>query len=381
MIITYLRSSSYNNFDFCQMQYFLNYVLGIPQQSGHKADKGTIVHKAMECLAVIKKEFQDNPAAESVTIVDDALGEYTCSLSSLLTPYQMTDDEVDRENKTRKNKYTYKVPCQIPYSHIRYGVDLVKDILRRSFDHYSDKYDHHDWKPVDKKDCYNWTWMALDYLDGLYDPRKRTIVEAEPHFDIKIDKPWAEYYYELPNGKEIFGNLAAKGTVDLVTEVEPGVLEVVDWKTGQRLDWTSKKSNDKKDIKKLHNDPQLMLYYYALSHLYPDVDYIILTIFFIRDGGPFTVCFEPSKIEAMEARLRKRFEQIRNCNMPKMLSNTQSHFKCTRLCHYYKNNFPGSEKNICRFIHDELKDKGIDEVTKLYTHEGHNVSAYEAPGE
>ena len=48
MIVTYIRSSSYNNYDYCQMQYFITYVLGHQSISGKKAQLGTIVHKAME---------------------------------------------------------------------------------------------------------------------------------------------------------------------------------------------------------------------------------------------------------------------------------------------------------------------------------------------
>ena len=74
MIVTYIRSSSYNNYDYCQMQYFITYVLGHRSISGKKAQLGTIVHKVMECLASCKKELQDNPA-KSMSITDDAVGE------------------------------------------------------------------------------------------------------------------------------------------------------------------------------------------------------------------------------------------------------------------------------------------------------------------
>ena len=61
MIVTYIRSSSYNNYDFCQMQYFLTYVLGYRSDSNKKADLGTMAHKVMEILAGLKKFQQDNP--------------------------------------------------------------------------------------------------------------------------------------------------------------------------------------------------------------------------------------------------------------------------------------------------------------------------------
>ena len=54
MIVTYIRSSSYNNYDYCQLQYFITYVLGHQSDSGKKADMGTMAHKAMEILAGLK---------------------------------------------------------------------------------------------------------------------------------------------------------------------------------------------------------------------------------------------------------------------------------------------------------------------------------------
>ena len=37
----------------CEQQYFFDYVLGYKQPSNKKADKGTIVHKALEILEQI----------------------------------------------------------------------------------------------------------------------------------------------------------------------------------------------------------------------------------------------------------------------------------------------------------------------------------------
>lgn len=371
-----MRSSSYNGYDFCQQQYFLTYVLGIQRQSNQKADKGTIVHKVMECLANIKKTLQENPSATSVK--DNALGTITFDTKSMLAPYTLSNQEVEAVNKSRVAKTIYKCPCEVKYGHIRYGVDLVERLLKLSYEYYVDKTPHHTWRPADKRDCLNWTWMALDYKNGLFDPRMRNIVASEPHFDITIDREWAEYYYVLPTGEEIFGNLAIKGTIDLITEIEPGVLEIVDWKTGQRLDWAN---GGAKSYKKLCKDPQLMLYYYAARHLYPDAKDIILTIFFVRDGGPFSVCFDDESIEEFEGLLRKRFNEIRNCKNPKMCSPDQSNFKCNKICDFYKNNWPGTNKNICRFIHDQTKLIGIDEVVKKYTNPNHTIDKYDAPGE
>ena len=71
MLVTYMRSSSYNNFDYCQMQYFLTYVLGHQSTSGKKAQLGTMVHKVMEVLAACQKLRQDK---KTLLLEDDAIG-------------------------------------------------------------------------------------------------------------------------------------------------------------------------------------------------------------------------------------------------------------------------------------------------------------------
>ncbi len=61
MLISYFRSSSYTHWRYCEMQYFMTYVLGHQSTSGKKAELWTMVHKVMEILAGLKKCQQDNP--------------------------------------------------------------------------------------------------------------------------------------------------------------------------------------------------------------------------------------------------------------------------------------------------------------------------------
>ena len=254
---------------------------------------------------------------------------------------------------------------------------MVDDIFNRVYEYYSGD----DWMPVDRKDCYNWTWMALEYKDGIFDPRKRTIIEAEPHFDFVIEKPWAKYEWNMPNGEKISGFLGIKGTIDLITTHSGGILEIVDWKTGQRKDWATKiKSQEKKTYTKLCDDFQLMLYYYAAKHLYPQAKQIVVSIMYVRSGGPFTVCMNDDVVQKVEDRLCQRFQEIAQCNYPAMQDVTQRDFRCTKICDYYKMVAPNGE-NMCKFIHGEIGKHGIEEVTKKYTQEGFKVDSYQAPGE
>ena len=217
----------------------------------------------------------------------------------------------------------------------------------------------------------------MQYNKGLFDPRNRKIVAAEPHFDIEIEEDWAKFDYEMPDGQRITGNLAIKGTIDLVTEVEDGIIEVVDWKTGRRLDWAT---GEEKTYEKLCSDPQLLLYNYAISKLFPDYEQAIMTIFFIRDGGPFSMCFDASDREKFLEMLKLRFQQISRNQDPKPMSYTRNHWKCNKLCHFYKNNWEGTDKNMCIYIEEHLKNHGMDETVKKCTAKGFSVGHYEAPG-
>ncbi len=372
MIVTYIRSSSYNNWEFCQMQYFISYTLGIPQSPNLKADKGTICHKVFECLAQIKQMKQESPNLTHYQ--SDILG--VIDLRDWLEPYILSKNEVLAINKTRINQYNYAMPCKLKLNHTRIGVDLVENLIQLSYDYYKERTPHK-WMPVDFKDCTNWVWMTLDYQDGKFDPRNREIVEPEQHFDFEIDEDWAKYEYKQADGTVILGNLAIKGTIDLMTMTKHGIIEIIDWKTGARRDWN--KGVDK-SYELLMEDPQLMLYYMAARHLYPDKD-IILTIFFSRSGGPFSLCFDDDTVDKFMKMLKKRFEEIRDCTDPKMISPNHTDMKCTKMCHYFKNNWPGTETSICDHIGKQLDIIGIDETIKQFTDEEHDVDNYESPGE
>ena len=337
MLVTYIRSSSYNNFEYCQMQYFMTYVLGHQSVSGKKAQLGTIVHKVMEVLAGCKKLHQDKA---ELLLEDDAIGEV---------------EFTKRKLGTKK---------------------FVNEILKRSYDHYTSNCNHH-YTNADYKFCDKLTWEALTYDDGNFDPRKRNIVAAEPQFDIPIEEDWAKYEYDMPDGTRVEGRLAIKGTIDLVTEVDDNVIEVIDWKTGRRLNWAT---GEEKTYEKLCKDPQLMLYHYAISHLFPEYSDAIMSIYFIRDGGPFSVCFEEGDRQTFLGMLKDRFEEIKKTTKPRLLSRNQSHWKCQKLCDFCKKDWPGTNESMCRHVSNHLEQFGMLDTIQNCTREGFDVGYYEAPG-
>lgn len=328
----------------CEQQYYLEYVLGWRGLSGQKADKGTIVHKVLEILAVIKKASQDN-----IEIADD--------------------DIIGKINVSQ------------------YSLD---HIIKKVYDHYSLQTTHHKWSKKDFDDCYNWVYKAINFNNGMFDPRNRNIVCPERHFDFEIKKQWSQYKFNTPDGI-LEGNLALKGTIDLVTSVNDNTLEIIDWKTGKRLDWAT---GQEKTQEKLEKDPQLRIYHYAISHLYPNIDHIIFSIYFINDGGPFSICFDKSDLSATEEMLRQKFETIKRTKKPKL----NKTWMCNKLCHFGKTTFEnshvlpiieyrdnqicskGSFMTKCEQIKHEIELKGIDEVTKEYKNLNHQFGKYKAPG-
>tara|TARA_Y100000296_G_scaffold85959_1_gene124164 strand:+ start:333 stop:1214 length:882 start_codon:yes stop_codon:yes gene_type:complete len=293
----------------------------------------------MECLAVCKKRLQGRKT-KTMSVTDDAIGEIKFTPKSLYT-------------KT-----------------------LVAKLLKRSYEYYTENCVHK-YTNADYRFCEKQVEQALIFNDGQFDPRERKIVEAEPQFDILIEEDWAKYKYKMPNGEFATGQLAIKGTIDLVTEVEDGVIEVIDWKTGRRLNWAT---GEEKTYEKLIEDPQLLLYNYAISKLFPEYEQAIMSIFYIRDGGPFSMCFDADDQAKFLKMLEKRFKQIKRNDFPQPVSYTRRSFKCTKLCHFYKNKWPGTDQTMCHHVEDHLKAFGEQETMERCTAEGHEIGFYEAPG-
>lgn len=323
MITTFFRSSSFNAWDFCSHQYYCRYVLGFADKANLKAIKGSIVHKALEILAHRKLAEQNGQAV----VHEEETG--------LIKPRHLITPEV---------------------------------ALLAAWDLYTRKEDHLDWKPKDKKDCQKWLTQGMEFQDGLYNPLKRKIVVPEQYFSFTIDEPWASYDFQLPDGTRLKGQLGLKGTMDLITShpicVDDSVIEYLDWKTGQIKDWAKGKE---KDFFSLCDDPQLRIYHYALSRLYPNAKEIFITIFFVQFLKPFSICFTRDDLKKTELMLRKRFELIKATTNPPWIRDNPAHnWKCKRLCEYGRSSFPNDKKTICERVKSDLLFLGMDKVNAKY---------------
>jgi len=317
------------------MQFYIVYGLGWRSPSQKKANLGTVVHKVLEVLANFKLLTQES-TQQSYAYKDEELGEF---------------------NFTPKTLQSQK---------------LVDEILIRSYNHYTASTPEISYTKADFKFCADMVEACLRHDSGQFDPRHQTILAPEKSFDLEINEPWARVEY---NGE--IRQLRIKGTMDLITVPETGTIEYVDYKTGARKNWAT---DEEKTYAKLHDDIQLLLYFYAIRKLYPEYKNIIMTIFFLRDGGPFSLCFDDQDETRFLKMLEKKFVEIKNCTQPKPINPWRSGFKCEKLCHFYKNKWPGTDKTMCHHVEDTIKTYGIENATAKLSKPGFSIDYYSAPG-
>lgn len=317
IITTYLRSSSYNTFtSHCEHKYFLEYVLGFDSPTGKAACKGTMAHKVLELLALAKKAKSQGKSS-----FKDEFG--------------------------------------------RLSVDFdVEKITSKVFNHYKKQEQHLSFTAEDLRDVSRWVKKARTIHDGLFDPLNRDIIAAEQFFDFEIQEPWA--FYDFKIGENNFkGNLRVRGTIDLITQLDEKTLEIIDWKTGAYR--TVFPTKQLKDQKYFETDTQLQIYFWAISQLYPQYENVLITIYYINAGGPFTVMFHKHQIPEILNKLQKTFKNIVNTAIP--AKNIGWHCK---ICpHQYGN---------CEKIHKEIYQIGINKVTEKYFNPD-KFGIYKNPGE
>ena len=316
MIVCYHRSSSLGTLEFCQQKYFLQYNLSFKDKTNKKALMGTIVHKVMQTLG--DKKIAMNNGLKQVE--DDETGK------------TLTLDECD-------------------------DLKLLNDI---AFDYYTSNFPEVDITDADRRTCLKWAEKAVAYRDGFLDPRNQDVDATELFFDFEIKKPWAKYSYEL-GGETIEGYLSIKGTVDLILSQGGDYYEILDYKTGKRLNWAT---GEEKTLESLQKDTQLLLYYYALKNEYPDREFAV-SIYYINSGGLFSLVFDEEDYAKAEDILKKKFEQIRNIQNPRLLSKGNRHWKCQKLCKFSEP-WKDTDKSVCQHISDEVRKKGVNAVVEEY---------------
>lgn len=325
MIITYARSSSIGTLSFCEMKYFCVYNLGLKDKENVKAMMGTIIHRVMQVLA-------DKKLAQ-----EQKLG-------------KVINDDIPN--------LSYKKCDDIPY------------VTKLCFDYYKSHSEiGNKLGPKELKTCIDWVNRAITYNDGDLDPRNQNIYATELFFDVEIKQPWAKYEYTIGDEK-LSGFFSIKGTVDLILQENDRYYHILDYKSGRRYDWGTETV---KTPKKLKNDTQLLLYYYALRNMYPDKEFFV-SIYYINNyqidgemvkGGLYSMVFDDTDYEKSENILRQKFEYIRSVELPRQLDPRHNHFKCKYLCKFSEP-WENSEESTCNFMHRMIQSQGIEKTIAEY---------------
>jgi len=294
-----MSASGYSTVSHCEMAWFIGSVLKWRLPSPWKAtDIGTITHSVLELLANAKLTKQGGKARFD----DPVIGVVTFS-------------------KLFEADYLEKIIEKIYYDHCT-------------------KSTHHDWDASDLKKVKKYIKTLMEHQNGAYNPLLQEIVGAEIEFNPTIDEPWAKYSYEF-DGKKIEGNLALRGFIDIVTKVDSDTIEICDYKTGQRKDFHSGKV---KDYDALFNDIQLRMYYYAATLLYPTIPNVLVTIYYIKDGGPFTISYGPEDIPETLRMIQEKFEKVRD----KIKPDKNTGFHCRKFCEFGLNTFEGTNVPVLK---------------------------------
>lgn len=295
------------SYSMCPQRAFIEYQIGMKQENNLAAMKGTIVHKVMEILAQSKLCQQNG----SNSFDDDMLG-----VISL--------DEIQ------------------PMS-----------ILNRVFEQYKEETPDLNLDEAFYKETSTLVKKAITYNNGEYDPRNLDIVAVEHPFDMVIKKPWAKYKYETPEGV-MEGQLALKGTIDLVIKHDDSTYEIRDYKTGRAWDWAK---NSEKNDQNIYKDFQIMLYYYAACHAFPNIKHILFTIYFINVDKPFLIAFDRTDLPMIENVIKEKFLKMVADTKPKL----NISFRC-RFCPFSKDIQKGTKQTVCEFFRDKIREDGFEKT-------------------
>jgi hypothetical protein len=184
-------------------------------------------------------------------------------------------------------------------------------------------------------------------LDSEYTPVRDNTISAEAAFNIPLEEP----AFKLPDGRYF----TLRGRIDRVDKLDDETVEIVDYKSGSRMDWNSE-DRHKKEPEDLHREIQPRMYHLAAKHLYPWAKNFLVTFIYFTDGGPVTVPFcEPDLVETRNI-LLKRFRTIKSNEDPQQ----NKSWKCNKLCSF-------GPTGICDDVWREIKQVGHEFVENKYT--------------
>jgi len=188
------------------------------------------------------------------------------------------------------------------------------------------------------------TAVELIVNNKYYNPYNLKIIKTEDLFNIEMPgNEWLTYQ----NKPFLY-----RGRIDLIHEIDENTIEIVDWKSGKASDFYTFKP---KDIYSLINDVQARMYHIAAINLFPKYKNIIITFYYILDGGPISFSLDIEDVQYTMQSLWNWFQKVKK---DKLFLRNKS-WKC-KLCQFYKN-------GICDKIWSDLSIYGTEFIkTKYY---------------
>ena len=287
MKITKCSASAIQTYEHCNFKYYMSRVLNMEDAAGKAALQGTIVHQVFEWMGKLK-----------------------------------------RKNKTHIDP---------------------EWLLERSWDMHTAKNPHIEIRrttskgeAADFRKCRESVEVILN--DDTYNPYKmENIIDSERWFSVEF--PGEEW--ETHEGEQF----RTRGFIDLVRELDKETIEIIDWKTGKRLDFYTRQPID---VLQLMREIQPRLYHLASCMIYSEYKNIVITFYYTSDGGPVTISLSLEDIPHTIAAIWAFFKRVEKDT----LFRRNRSWKC-RMCAYNKN-------DICTKVWSDLHTLGSEFVEQKY---------------
>jgi hypothetical protein len=288
-----LSSSSYGTFESCQFKWYCRYVLGMPEESIPSALLGSAAHKVLEILSNlnIRKRYKESKYWNWEYLWDRSIVHY--------------------QRPTKREPNAVEMWAKIKNADVNNIKRCLGEIM----------------------------------IDERYSPLNPKTISAEKSFSITIDTPGFEV--DVKDGEPVY--LKLLGKIDRIDLLNEKTVEIIDYKTGRREPFTfSGEKKKKKEVDDLYDDIQCRMYHLAIDKLMPEIENVFVTVYYLKDGGPFTTVFNKGNIEETIDMIRKKKDLIVGIHKPKR----NKGFWCERFCSVGKD-------NMCNKIWDTIEARGM----------------------
>ncbi len=295
MKVVKCSASAIKTYYHCSFKYWLEKILGMESPSGKAALQGTIVHQVFEWMS--KFELRNKKRFDPMWMLEKSWNKHT-----------KLEPSVEIRRTTSRGEAADFKKCRLSVEKI---------------------------------------------LDSDFSPYKSKIIDVERWFEIEI--PGKEWSCQDGHGQK--HQLTCRGRIDLVREIDSETIEIIDWKTGKREDFYTRRLHD---FTSLMHDIQVRLYHLAVTELYPQYKNILVTIHYVLDGGPITIPLTREDIIPTISALWKFFDTIKKDSL--LIRNRS--WTC-RMCSFGKS-------DICQRVWSDFNAMGYG-----YTKDKYSKMTYE----